>query len=125
HLLTLPDIGDLALAQSLLHRRFDLSPGTPEEALAVAQALALGVGSTVDYVHCNCPPRARLLATLPGLVHPHIPLDEPADLPFGITARHHALQKIGVFFLGLGILLRTKADHRQQVLDLREHASLD
>src|SRR5438876_4335160 len=58
--LALPDIGDLALAQRLLHRRFDLGPGTPEEALAIAQALAFGVGSAVDDVHFHCPPGARL-----------------------------------------------------------------
>jgi len=36
HLLTLTDIGDLALAQGLLHCRFDFRAGAPEKPLAIA-----------------------------------------------------------------------------------------
>jgi hypothetical protein len=51
HLLAVLDVGDLALAQGVLHRVLDLGPGAPEEPLAVAQALALRVRATVDDVH--------------------------------------------------------------------------
>src|SRR6202043_3677376 len=50
-LLAVLDIGDLALAQGLLHRRFDLDPGTPQKPLTVAEALAFRVGPPIDNVH--------------------------------------------------------------------------
>ena len=57
--------------------------------------------------------------------HAHVPLDEPADLPLGIAARDHALDEFAVLLLGLAVLLRAEADHRQQILDLAEHPLLD
>src|SRR5439155_8424508 len=125
HLLALPHIGDFALAQRFLHRRFDLRPSPSEETLAIAEALALGIGSAVDDVHRLSSRLNRRLASLPGLIHPHIPLDQAANLSLGVAARHHALQKIGMLPLSLRIPLGTKADNRQQILDLREHAPLD
>src|SRR5579885_2484650 len=62
---------------------------------------------------------------LPRLVHAHVPLDQPTDLPLSVTPLDHALHKIGVFFLGVRILFAAKADDRQQILDLREHAALN
>src|SRR5580704_8180911 len=63
--------------------------------------------------------------SLPRLVHPHIPLDEPPHLPLGVAARHHALEEVAMLLFGLRILFRAETDHRQQVLDLREHAAFD
>src|ERR1700730_7458173 len=51
------------------------------------------------------------LGRLTGLVHPHIPLDQAANLPLSVAAADHALQEIGVLFLGIRILLATEADH--------------
>src|ERR1700733_2999212 len=33
------------------------------------------------------------------LVHAHVPLDQPADLPLGIAARHHAIDELGVLLV--------------------------
>src|SRR4051794_21377755 len=67
--------------------------------------------------------QARL--SLSGLVDPHVPLDQPADLPLGVAAVYHAGDEVGVLPLGLGILFAPEADDRQQIFDLREHAALD
>src|SRR5437764_14664427 len=56
----------------------------------------------------------RPAGCLAGLVDPHVPLDQPADLPLGIAALDHALDEVGVLLLGVGILLGAEADHRQQ-----------
>src|SRR5215468_1710684 len=64
-------------------------------------------------------------STLPGLLHPHVPFDQAADLALGIAARHHALEELSVLLLGLAVLLGPERDDRQQILDLREHALLD
>src|SRR5580704_1040357 len=60
-----------------------------------------------------------------GLVHAHVPLDEAADLPLSVAARHHALQEVSVLLFGLGVFLAAEADHRQQILHLGEHPPLD
>src|SRR5580704_5101662 len=62
---------------------------------------------------------------LAGLVHPHVPLDQTANLPLSVATADHALQEVGVLFLGVRVLFAAEADHRQQVLDLAEHAPLD
>src|SRR5579884_4402581 len=67
----------------------------------------------------------RNAGRLPGLVHPHVPLDEPAHLTLSVAAGDHPLEEVGMLLFGLRILLRAEADDRQQVLDLREHAPLD
>src|SRR5882672_9365242 len=54
HLLAIADLGDLALAQRLLHRRLQLSASRRDEALAIAEALALRVRTTVDDIHQIC-----------------------------------------------------------------------
>src|SRR5262249_35754948 len=51
HLLTMANICHLSLAQCLLHRRFYLGPGPPQEALSITEAFALRVRTTVDDVH--------------------------------------------------------------------------
>ena len=66
HLLAVLDIGDLALAQGVLHRRFDLGAGARQETLPVAEALALGVGPAVDNVH-RLPSRPGIIAAYPAL----------------------------------------------------------
>src|SRR5262245_61780760 len=62
---------------------------------------------------------------LPGLLHPHVPFDQAADLALGIAARHHALEELAVLLLGVAVLLGPERNDRQQILDLREHALLD
>src|SRR5258706_8929097 len=62
---------------------------------------------------------------LAGLADPHVPLNESANLAFGITARDHALEELGVLALGFAVFLAAEADHRQELLDLREHPLLD
>src|SRR5579875_3390288 len=84
--------------------------------------LPLGLGRRSTMFIGSFPAGAAPLASL---VHPHVPLDEPADLALSIAALHHPLQEVGVLFLGLGILLGPEADDRQQILDLGEHAPLD
>jgi len=61
-LLAMLNISDLALAQGLLHRRLDLDAGAPEETLAVAEALALRIGSAINNVHRT--PSGRLVANI-------------------------------------------------------------
>src|SRR5712692_3427703 len=122
HLLAAADIRNLALAQRRLDRRLQLTPGACDEALAIAEALALRVGPPVDDVH-RC--FLRVLPRLPGLVDPHIPFDEPAHLALRIAARHHPGEKLGVLLLGLRVFLRAEADDRQEILDLAEHPPFD
>src|SRR3954468_20906537 len=52
---------------------------------------------------------------LTGLVHAHVPLDQTANLPLGITALDHALDKVGVLLFGFRVPLATKADDRQEI----------
>src|ERR1700723_608984 len=66
------------------------------------------------------PPLSRR-SPLARLVDAHVPLDQTADLPLSVAARHHAFQEVGVLLLGVGVLLAAKADHRQQILDLAKH----
>src|SRR5215469_10386550 len=72
-----------------------------------------------------CLPPSFARGPLPGLLDAHVPLDEAPHLALGISALHHPRHELGVLLLGLGILLRAEADHRQQVLDLAEHPPLD
>src|SRR5437764_14596865 len=46
---------------------------------------------------------------LTGLVHAHVPFDKPAHLPLGIAAVDHAFDEVGVFLLGLRVLLRAES----------------
>src|SRR5262249_44379124 len=123
HFFAMADIGHLALAQRFLHRRFDFGPRPCKETLSVTETFAFRVRTTVNDVHSG--PRRGARGPLSRLVYAHVPLHEPANLPLGVAARHHALEEISVLFLRLGVLLGAKADHRQQVLDLREHAPLN
>src|SRR5690242_1671607 len=59
------------------------------------------------------------------LLHAHVPLDQPADLPLGIAALDHARDKLAVLLFGLAILLRAEGDHGKQVLYLREYPLFD
>ncbi len=45
---------------------------------------------------------------LAGLVHPHVPLDQPTHLALRVAALDHPLDKVGVLLFGLGILLLPK-----------------
>jgi hypothetical protein len=48
---------------------------------------------------------ATLALASAGLLHSHVPFDEPANLTFGITASYHALDKLAVLLLGIAVLL--------------------
>ena len=60
-----------------------------------------------------------------GLLHAHIPFDESANLTLGITAPHHARDKLAVLLLGIAVLFRAKRDSGKKVSDLREYPLLD
>src|SRR5690606_5736807 len=113
------DLGDLAAPQGVADGLTNLSLRATKKALTVPKTLGLGIETTVDDVH------APLSTSSPRLLDPHVPLDEPANLPMGIPAGYHAVHEFLVLFLGLAIFLRAEADHRQQVLDLAEHPLLD
>src|SRR6201994_3711683 len=68
---------------------------------------------------------ATFTSALAGLLHAHVPFDEPANLTLGVTALHHSLDELAVLLLGFTILLRTERDHRQKILHLREYPLLD
>src|SRR5216683_2795903 len=68
---------------------------------------------------------ATLALASAGLLHSHVPFDEPANLTFGITASYHALDKLAVLLLGIAVLFRAKRDNRKKVFDLREYPLLD
>src|SRR6056297_2698017 len=65
------------------------------------------------------------LAASARLFHSHVPFNKTANLSRGISARHHPVYELRVLFLRFAVLFGTKRDHRQQVLDLAEHALLD
>ena len=67
HLFAVLDIGDLALAQGVLHRRLDLGAGTRQKPLPVAETLALGVGPAVDNVHRLPSTLGAIRGTYPAL----------------------------------------------------------
>src|SRR6185295_16493889 len=60
-----------------------------------------------------------------GLLHPHVPLDEPPDLTLSVAAFDHPRDKLAVLLFGIAILFRPERDHRKQVFDLREDSLLD
>src|SRR5205807_1725823 len=64
-------------------------------------------------------------ASSAGLLHAHVPFDQPANLTLGIAAADHARDEIVVLLLGLAVLLRAERDHRKQVFDLREYPLFD
>src|SRR4051794_17852215 len=59
------------------------------------------------------------------LLHTHVPLDQPPDLPLGVAAFDHARDKVVVLLLGLAVLLRAERNDGQQILDLGEYPLLD
>src|SRR5438445_4010929 len=73
--------------------------------------------------------RLGWLATLAfasaGLLHPHVPFDEAANLTLGIAASHHARDKRAVLLFGIAVLFRAKRDNRKKVFDLRKYPLLD
>src|SRR5215510_1865558 len=60
-----------------------------------------------------------------SLLHAHVPLDQPADLPLGVAAFDHARDELAVLLFGLAILLRSERDHGKQVLHLGEYPLFD
>src|SRR6266403_6244029 len=68
---------------------------------------------------------ATLAFASAGLLHPHVPFDEAANLTLGIAASHHARDKLAVLLFGIAVLFRAKRDNRKKVFDLREYAFLD
>src|SRR3981189_3288236 len=64
-------------------------------------------------------------ASSAGLLHAHVPFDQPANLTLGIAALHHSRDEVVVFLFGIAVLLRTERDHRKQVFDVREYPLFD
>src|SRR6478752_9689595 len=60
-----------------------------------------------------------------GLLHAHVPFDEPANLALGVAALHHACDEFAVLLLRLAVLLGPERDDRKQVLDLGEYPLFD
>src|ERR1700747_2892747 len=60
-----------------------------------------------------------------GLLHPHVPFDEAANLTLGIAASHNARDKLAVLLFGIAVLFRAKRDNRKKVFDLRNNPLLD
>lgn len=44
------------------------------------------------------------------LVYPHVPFDQPAHLPVGVTARQHAFDELVMLGLRIGVLFGLKTD---------------
>src|SRR5258708_24723585 len=68
---------------------------------------------------------AILAFALAGLLHPHVPFDEAANLTLGIAASHHAHDKLAVLLFGIAVLFRAKRDNRKKIFDLRKYPFLD
>ena len=67
HFFAVADIGHLALAQCLLHRRFYLGSGARQETLTVTETFTLRVRATVDDVHSLTSERGPWSPTPPCL----------------------------------------------------------
>src|SRR4029078_163380 len=57
---------------------------------------------------------ATVTAASAGLFHPHVPFDEPPDLPFGIAVLQHPSDEIVVFLFGIAAPLCPARNHRHQ-----------
>ena len=68
---------------------------------------------------------ATLAFASAGLLYPHVPFDEAANLTLGIAASHHARDKLAVLLFGIAVLFRAKRDNRKKVFDLRKYPFLD
>src|SRR4029453_10868630 len=68
---------------------------------------------------------APLAFAAAGLLHPHVPFDEAANLTLGIAASHHPRDKLAVLLFGIAVLFRAKRDNRKKVFDLRKYSFLD
>src|SRR5258708_8027781 len=68
---------------------------------------------------------ATLAFSSAGLLHPHVPFDEAANLTLGIAASHHARDELAVLLFGIAVLFRAKRDNRKKVFDLRKYPFLD
>src|SRR4051794_32078600 len=60
-----------------------------------------------------------------GLLHAHIPFDEPADLALGVAAVHHPRDEVVVLLLGFAVLFRAERNDGQQIFHLREYPLFD
>src|SRR6202043_1405942 len=64
-------------------------------------------------------------ASSAGLLHSHIPFCEPPNLTLGITAPHHARDKLAVLLFGIAVLFQAKRDNGKKVFDLRKYPLFD
>src|ERR1700733_9638333 len=60
-----------------------------------------------------------------GLLHPHIPFDQPANLTLGIAACRHPRDKLAVLLFGIAVLFQAKRDNGKKVFDLRKYPLLN
>src|SRR5690606_20302355 len=84
-------VRDLARADVLPDAAFQFLASAPQKTLAVAKALFLGVQSAVDENR-----HGLSGSTSAGLVHAHVPIHQPADLAFRITALDHTLDELSM-----------------------------
>src|SRR5216683_2437980 len=68
---------------------------------------------------------ATLAFASAGLLHPHVPFDEAANLTLGIAASLHARDKLAVLLFGIAVLFRAKRDNGKKVFDLRKYPLFD
>src|ERR1700754_1949413 len=60
-----------------------------------------------------------------GLLHAHVPFDEPSDLALGVTSLHHPRDEVVVLLLGFAVLFRAERNDGQQIFHLREYPLFD
>src|SRR5512140_1703015 len=68
---------------------------------------------------------ATVASVLAGLLHAHVPFDQPSHLTFGIAAPDPSLDKLAVLRFGVAVLLGAERDDGKQVLDLGKYPFLD
>src|SRR5674476_1542342 len=68
---------------------------------------------------------ATVASVLAGLLHAHVPFDEPSHLTFGIAAFDHPFDKLAVLLFGIAVLLGAERDNGKKVFDLGEYPLLD
>src|SRR5438067_1869505 len=89
------------------------------------ETFAARVQAPINDVHDQSFNRLSLVQGSAGLLHAHVPLNQPAHLPFRVAALDHPRDEVVVLLLGLSVLLAAEGDHRKQILDLREYPLFD
>src|SRR6185295_16216414 len=123
--LALLDVADAAAVDGTAHRFAHLLLVAAQEALAVADRLVLARKPPVDDLlqHGARPVVGGLRSA--ALAHAQVPLAEEPDLLGGVALLDHAVDEVLVLLGLVGARLGVEADHREQLLGVREHLLLD